>query len=465
MRSNLGSSTHIETPYGKKKIKLINEFGLSIPCYPEYNDHLFNKIFDIKRYENILDIGGGVRPLSTANIVLEPYLFDDRHRVGEGKVSSNKVLYCSGFAESLPFKDKSFDFLFCRHVSEHVVKPDVALKEMMRVSKRGFIEVPSITNEFLLGYPSHQWLIRIVKDKLVFIRRPFVFHPLRNILRKGWYKDINNDILWNYQYRNFTHIQYYWENQIKYSVIDNNSGFDYKNNIHRYLSHLDFAYNCLSGDSDLFEKMKKHIEIALESYPDCPIAMNNLAYINSKTGEMSEAEKLLLSAFNTTKENSLKEKISKNIHNLRIGLPIKLIDIREHMKHNFNNVSNKIDNKDGRVKEYLLKEKDKIAYFDSIFKKDDVSFWLNKLSETTRKGEIYMPNAVLYLLNPNGYKWIGFISGNTLIIRKIEDYTRIEASIRKWVIDQDIDALSLRSYSDLLYEKYCWRGKIKYLVL
>jgi len=38
---------------------------------------------------------------------------------------------------AMPFPDKSFDFVYCAHVLEHVDDPIRACREIMRVGKRG----------------------------------------------------------------------------------------------------------------------------------------------------------------------------------------------------------------------------------------------------------------------------------------------------------------------------------------
>ena len=43
----------------------------------------------------------------------------------------------------LPFEDDEFDFSFCSHLLEHVIDPISFLKEVTRISKSGYIEVPS----------------------------------------------------------------------------------------------------------------------------------------------------------------------------------------------------------------------------------------------------------------------------------------------------------------------------------
>ena len=43
----------------------------------------------------------------------------------------------------LPFEDDKFDFSFCSHLLEHMIQPLEFLKEVVRISKSGYIEVPS----------------------------------------------------------------------------------------------------------------------------------------------------------------------------------------------------------------------------------------------------------------------------------------------------------------------------------
>lgn len=43
---------------------------------------------------------------------------------------------------SLPFKDNEFDLAYCSHVMEHVEFPRVLLREIVRISKHQFFEIP-----------------------------------------------------------------------------------------------------------------------------------------------------------------------------------------------------------------------------------------------------------------------------------------------------------------------------------
>lgn len=52
---------------------------------------------------------------------------------------------------TLPFDDKFFDFVFCRHTAEDMDDPVRMLQELRRVGKRGYVETPSPLSEVCRG--------------------------------------------------------------------------------------------------------------------------------------------------------------------------------------------------------------------------------------------------------------------------------------------------------------------------
>ena len=58
---------------------------------------------------------------------------------------------CDFSADPLPYKDKEFDFIYCRHVLEDLYNPFLLMQEMSRVGKAGYIETPSPLAEMTRG--------------------------------------------------------------------------------------------------------------------------------------------------------------------------------------------------------------------------------------------------------------------------------------------------------------------------
>jgi SAM-dependent methyltransferase len=56
----------------------------------------------------------------------------------------------------LPFEDNEFDFSFCSHILEHIKDPVKFLSEVTRISKSGYIEVPSpLIDNLVSGNDAH----------------------------------------------------------------------------------------------------------------------------------------------------------------------------------------------------------------------------------------------------------------------------------------------------------------------
>ena len=90
----------------------------------------------------VLDVGAGHIPFANAThtVDLVP------------KTRDNMQSIALNFRHAaLPFPDKFFDFVFCRHTAEDMDDPLRMLEEVRRVGKRGYIETPSPLSEVCRG--------------------------------------------------------------------------------------------------------------------------------------------------------------------------------------------------------------------------------------------------------------------------------------------------------------------------
>ena len=83
---------------------------------------------------SVLDLGSGTGAAFDQLINFETTAVDPDKKMLELNTFENKV---QGFAEDLPFKDNSFDNVFCSFVWRNVTDTSKALKEVYRVLKPG----------------------------------------------------------------------------------------------------------------------------------------------------------------------------------------------------------------------------------------------------------------------------------------------------------------------------------------
>lgn len=130
----------------------------------------------------VLDIGPGKIPFPKATHCVD---FTDRPQGEDIHEKAVKQEFATIKADvntdRLPFADKEFDFVYCRHVIEDLWNPFHACAEMMRVGKRGYIETPSpvaemcrgvdVNNFKWRGYAHHHWMIWENGGKLCFLSK------------------------------------------------------------------------------------------------------------------------------------------------------------------------------------------------------------------------------------------------------------------------------------------------------
>jgi hypothetical protein len=138
----------------------------------------------------VLDVGGGASPFARADWVIDLIAYEDRglygpvpdpagERFGQGTWVRRDV--CD--REPWPFADRQFDFSVCSHTLEDVRDPLYVCSELIRVSKAGYIEIPSRLEEQSYGFQGpwagwghHRWLIDLNGDELTFVLKHHVLH-------------------------------------------------------------------------------------------------------------------------------------------------------------------------------------------------------------------------------------------------------------------------------------------------
>ena len=168
----------------------------------------------------VLEVGSGGNPYFRANVLLDAYEnTGERHWVPLVK-DRPMVL---AFAETLPFRDKSFDFVIASHVLEHAKDPARFLEEMQRVARAGYIEVPDAFMERINPYPDHRLEITVRDGKLL-IRKKWAWHvdPELVELYEDRVKEIvTTEVIPSHPFE--FHVRYYWQDKIDYEILNPDS--------------------------------------------------------------------------------------------------------------------------------------------------------------------------------------------------------------------------------------------------
>ena len=153
-----------------------------------------SKVLDLlKASDIVLDIGGWARPFNRANYVIdaEPYgtrgYYGKRLPVqgGQQECFTKETWIQRDLCErrAFPFADKAIDFVICSHTLEDVRDPLWVCSEMIRIGKRGYIEVPSRLAESCrgveprqVGWSHHRWLVEMKSNAILFLMKYHMIH-------------------------------------------------------------------------------------------------------------------------------------------------------------------------------------------------------------------------------------------------------------------------------------------------
>ena len=156
-----------------------------------------NKILKENQNWKVLDIGCGYTANENATVVSDVQdlsnFYKDKQFV---KITEKK----------LPFKDNEFDFVITSHVIEHVDDFQFFISEIERISKKGYIELPTKLGDNLVFENSndHLWMfeyddnsnILLASKKQEFIE-PFVSVSTAKKLEKIFRQSLILEIIWS----------------------------------------------------------------------------------------------------------------------------------------------------------------------------------------------------------------------------------------------------------------------------
>ena len=195
-------------------------------------EHVLNILKQNQNKWKILDIGCNLSAVEYAQTVADIQDFSKFYE----KKNKKFVLIQN---KSLPFNDNQFDFVFASHVIEHIADLSFFLSELQRISKKGYIEVPSILEDNIVfsknSSEDHKWIFKfndvekilLVEKKKKFIE-PFITH---GVLFEVWRKNFRSSLV----------LELYWENEIDYEfknfTVDVKKSYFYSI-IKKYFSYI-----------------------------------------------------------------------------------------------------------------------------------------------------------------------------------------------------------------------------------
>jgi|TARA_B110001454_G_scaffold103721_1_gene97662 ubiquinone/menaquinone biosynthesis C-methylase UbiE len=163
-----------------------------------------NSIIKENQKWKVLDVGCGYRAHPKATVIADVQDLSNYYKERKFiKINEKKF----------PFKDKEFDFVIASHVIEHVEDFEFFIKELERVSSKGYIELPSRLGDNLVfeNKTDHVWwfLYDDVNNKLVASKRNQIIEPFITVSTGKLFEKI---------FRESLVIELMWEEKIDYQI-------------------------------------------------------------------------------------------------------------------------------------------------------------------------------------------------------------------------------------------------------
>ena len=158
---------------------------------------------------NILDIGCGYTAHKKANVICDVQDLSEFYK-GRDFVKLK--------SKTLPFKDKEFDFVITSHVIEHVEDVNFFIKELQRISTKGYIELPTMLEDNLVfeNKNDHLWHMEFddVNHQLLIRKRIQYLEPVLTVsVAKKLAQYFRQSLI----------LELFWENSIEFNLMENDT--------------------------------------------------------------------------------------------------------------------------------------------------------------------------------------------------------------------------------------------------
>tara|TARA_Y100000996_G_scaffold241398_1_gene189876 strand:+ start:576 stop:1184 length:609 start_codon:yes stop_codon:yes gene_type:complete len=173
-------------------------------------DYIQYKLSENKNWQ-ILDIGCGYTANKFANTISDVQDLSEFYK-------DKNFIKLEG--DRLPFNDKQFDFVIASHVMEHVKNFKVFINELERVSKKGYIELPTKLEDNLVfeNKKDHLWHMDFddINNEIVISKKVQFIEPILTVSTIQKLREY---------FKSSLVIELYWEDKINYKFVENENNF------------------------------------------------------------------------------------------------------------------------------------------------------------------------------------------------------------------------------------------------
>ena len=152
----------------------------------------------------ILDIGCGYNAHKSATVIADVQDLADFYK------DKNFIRIRE---KTFPFKDKDFDFVISSHVIEHVEDFQFFIKELERISSKGYIELPTRLGDNLVfeNLEDHIWwfIYDDINNVIIASKKNQLIEPFISVSLARLFNEI---------FRESMVLELYWENTIDYKI-------------------------------------------------------------------------------------------------------------------------------------------------------------------------------------------------------------------------------------------------------